>query len=140
MTSRTYNGVKPWDVETWFYENRRGVDPDYTSAITQIRWMRNGDYRPLAAAIRADKVDKAVLHTLAEQIEAGRLKLLRRKGEKRRNPEVGARNIYAALIYENAPGNAAIAKIADAFGISEQSVRQAVTGMRNGDRKWRQLR
>jgi hypothetical protein len=103
-----------------------------------FRWLWHGDLRPLVAAIdEGRQLPQAVLNLLANLIDEGRVTIKPRKRGAPKKPDKDARNIVAALAYENHPGNSdeAFAEIADAIGISEKSVRQAVTAWRKRKRK-----
>jgi hypothetical protein len=126
-------GQNLWDIEEAFYINHRGVDPEKARIFVILRWLSLGDLRPLAAAIdEGHQLDQAVLNLLANLIDEGRITIKPRKRGAPKKPDKTARDIVAALAYENHPGNSdeAFAEIADAIGMSEQSVRQAVTAWR----------
>jgi hypothetical protein len=133
-----------WDAETEFYANERGVDPDTARTFVILRWMGQGNFKPLIAAIDAGhKLDKAVLNALAFMLEGdiparmqpmfpAHLQLkLHRRGPARR-PENFMRNLAAARAYEAKDGKSdeAFADVAEVYGTSEQTIRQAVTASR----------
>jgi hypothetical protein len=125
---------EPWEIEEAFLVNRKGIDPDKAHVFVVLRWMALGDYRPLAAAIRAmDVMDDAWLALLAEQIEQGRLSLKHQRGGRPKNPQTQIRDITAALLYENDWGG--FEEIGNRLGMSEPSVRHALTALRRNAKK-----
>src|SRR5262249_5008623 len=79
MTKRKHNSNKildqdPWDVEHDLCINMEGLDPYTHRALIIIRWMHNGDLRPLLAAIERDELlHPEVLQFIAIMIKEGRL-------------------------------------------------------------------
>jgi hypothetical protein len=68
-------GHNLWDLEIEDWINHCGLHPDDARMWTILRWMYWGDLSPLAAAFRDRWVlDGAILNTLAEMIEEGRLR------------------------------------------------------------------
>jgi hypothetical protein len=131
------SGENLWDIEEAFYINHRGINPDTAHTFVILRWLWHGDLRPLVAAIdEGHQLDKAVLNLLANLIDEGRVTIKPRKRGAPKKPDKAARNIVAALAYENHPGNSkeAFAEIADAIGMSENSVAQAVTAWRKSNK------
>jgi hypothetical protein len=117
-----------WEVEEAFYTNHRGVDPDKAHVFVVLRWMVNGDYRPLAAAIRAgETMDDAWLAILAKHVEEDQLQLKRTRKGRPASLDAQIRNLVAKLLYER---GASAAEIADGLNISEASVRQVITAFR----------
>jgi hypothetical protein len=103
---------------------------------TIIHRMRLGDFRPLAAAIAEDGVHPAVGDELLRLIDEGRLKVTQRRRGARQQPDLFARKLQMFMAYKGlrASGDTsekAFAKVATEFGIGVESVRQAVTEMRN---------
>jgi hypothetical protein len=126
----------PWEIEEAYFVQERGVDPGIAHSIVVHRWIWHGNYKPLAAAIRAGKkLNDAVLDLLAQQIEEGKLTLRRQKGGRPRDLPAQIRNIRAALTYEAAPGNATVAHLADVLNTSEETIRKAVTASRRSRNK-----
>jgi hypothetical protein len=125
-----------WYDEITFYIER-GIDPEKARIFTILRWMWHGDFRPLAAAIVERQIPEEALTLLHDMIIEGRLKLVHGKRQRPKSPEAQARNIALALLYEEAqhPSAETFDKIAEAFGVSEQTVRQAVTRLRKARRK-----
>src|SRR5262249_40545691 len=98
-------------------------------------WMEMGDLHPLAAAITEGHVSNEVLKHLAHLIRSGaRLAVKRRRGKPKQAAK-DARDRITALMYElgifdSKRSDDAFREIAARFGVSEQSVRQAVTKFR----------
>src|SRR5215831_19349123 len=91
-----------WDVEVGYWIGNKGIDPNKARAFVIIRWMYNGDLRPLAAAIwKGQPLDQAVLNTLAKLIDDGRLTVKKPRHGRPKPPDKFARDILAAIIYEN---------------------------------------
>lgn len=131
------DGHNLWDIEEAFYINHGGVDPDKARTVVIFRWLWHGDLRPLAAAFdEGRQLPQAVLNLLHDMILEGRLTVTPRRRGSPKKPDKAARNIVAALAYENHPGKSkeAFAEIADAIGMSEQTVRQAVTAWRKSNK------
>jgi hypothetical protein len=123
-------GHNPWEIEAAFYVNYLGNDPDKARTAVIFRWMWHGDYRPLAWAIdEGHPLGQAVLNLLAEQIAEDRLRLKARKHNRPKDPSKPARTIVAALAYKAHTGKSdeAFAEVAEAIGVSEATIRQAVT-------------
>jgi hypothetical protein len=132
------DGLNLWEIEINFLTNKRGIDREKAKTFVIMRWLWNGDARPLVAAIdNRDPLDQAVLNLLAELIDRGRVIIKPRKRGAPKRPDKFARDTVAALAYEAHSGNSeeAFAEIADAIGMSEQSVRQAVTAWRKANVK-----
>jgi hypothetical protein len=140
---RKKSGLMPdawWDVETEFYINERGEDPDTARTVVILRWMWHGNFKPLIAAIDAGhNLDKAVLNALALMLEGDEKFPVRlqpvsgRRGRGRaQRPENMIRNLIAARAYEAEDGKSdeVFAYIAKAIGKSDRTVRQAVTAFR----------
>ena len=136
---RKKSGLMPdawWDVETEFYINERGEDPDTARTVVILRWMWHGNFKPLIAAIDAGhNLDKAVLNALAFMLEGdipARLQPLWRRRGRAKCPENWIRNLTAARAYEAKDGKSddAFADIAKTFGKSDRTIRQAVTALR----------
>jgi hypothetical protein len=126
-----------WDIEEAFYVNKRGFDPEKARTFVILHWLWRGDLHPLAAAIsEGHQLDQAVLNLLAILIYEGRVTIKPRKGGAPKKLGKAARDIAAALLYENHSGNSdeAFAEIADAIGMGEESVRQAVTAWRESNK------
>ena len=97
-------GHNEWDLEAWFYVNRRGIDREEARIFVILRWMWHGDFRPLAAAIW-EGGEGAVLHDvilcqLAKFIDEGRLKLVHNRKHRPKDPGTGIKRIMSALVYE----------------------------------------
>ncbi len=128
------DGHVPWNVEVEYWINNKGINPNKARTFVIIRWMYHGDLRPLVAAIRGGHpIDQDLLSWLAFMIDDGRLTVKPPRHGRPRPAAKFARDIIAALLYENrAADNSenAFREIAEALGISHQSVRQAVTRWR----------
>jgi hypothetical protein len=99
---------------------------------TIIRWMEMGDVRPLAAAITEGYASDEVFKRLADLIRRGaQLTVPRRRGKPKQAAKA-ARDLIFWLMYEprSKRSDEAFREIAAKFGVSEQSVRQAVTKFR----------
>ena len=105
-------------------------------------WMEMGDLRPLGAAITEGHASKQVLKHLAHLIRNGaQLTVKRGRGK----PKQAARDRILYLLYEygifdNKRSDDAFREIAAKFGVSEQTVRQAVTKLRKPPSKILTLR
>jgi hypothetical protein len=122
-----------WDVETAYYVNERGFDEHKARTITIMRWLYNGDMRALAAAIdEGHEIDPAVLNVLSRLIASGRVSVKPKRGGSPRKPERFGRNYAISLAYADHVGRSdeAIDWIAGAVGMSEATVRQAITAFR----------
>jgi hypothetical protein len=130
-----------WDDEIAFYTDQRGVDPEEARIVTILRWMWWGDFRPLAEAISKGHVPEEALNLLYDMIVEDRLKLVHRKYRGRpKSPQAQARRMGAALEYQEArlsgfSSKEAFEQIAEAVGMSEQNLRQAVTAWRKAQPK-----
>jgi ABC-type Fe3+-hydroxamate transport system substrate-binding protein len=130
-----------WNEEIAFYIEKRGLDPEEARIVTILRWTYYGDFRPLAEAIRVGRVPEEVLNLLYDMIVDGRLKVVHRKYRGRpRSPEAQARKFGIASVYGEArlsgsSSKEAFEQIAEALGMSEQTLRQAVTAWRKAQRK-----
>jgi hypothetical protein len=120
-----------WEIETEFWIDR-DFPPEVAHWLTIVRWMEQGDLRPLAAAIRKGDVDRAVLNHVVKMIDANRLRVVPRKRGSPKKPEALARDLLLARAYESRPGKSEtrIEDIAKAVGMSHQVVRQAITRWR----------
>jgi hypothetical protein len=126
MTRRNQNqmvGRNPWDVEAAYWIIKVGLRPAQAQAFTIIRWMRNGDLRPLAAAIVEGH--SSALHSLAQSIIDNPLTVKPLRRGRPKAPIKSARDLIATLSCKSHSENA-FKQVADCLGISEQSVRQAV--------------
>jgi hypothetical protein len=79
MAKRRRNSNKildqdPWDVEHDLCIDMEGLDPHTHRALIIIRYMHNGDLRPLLAALERDEpLHPEVLQFMAIMIKEGRL-------------------------------------------------------------------
>jgi hypothetical protein len=115
-------------------------DLDPTRFLTLMGNMRNGDLRPLAAAIWEGPVEPIVLYYLALMIDEGlviakgRVTVKRPRGRPQQR-EKSVRDRMIAQLYEklaeNIPSADALQKAADTFRTTEAAVRKAVTSWRS---------
>jgi hypothetical protein len=121
-----------WDIETQYWIDD-DFPPEVAHWLTIVRWMHQGDLRPLAAAIRKGNVDPAVLSVIAKMIDEGWLRVVRSRRGSPKKPETFARDLVAALAYEakgDEGSDEAFERIASAIVVSPQVVRQAVSRWR----------
>jgi hypothetical protein len=131
-----------WDIEVAFYVNECGVDLEKARAFVILRWMCNGDFKPLAAAIweggPGGNLDDAVLATLAQLIDDGRVKLVPKGRGRPKYPAKDARRIVAGASYEagdpKRKSDERIEEIGEQLGMSPQSVRNAITAWKKRKR------
>jgi hypothetical protein len=134
MTKRNtaqVDGRNLWDIEIALLIELE-IPPDEARNDTIIRWMEMGDLRPLAAAITESHASEEVLKRLADLIHRGaQLTLPRRRGKPKQAAK-HSRDLIFWLMYEphSKRSGDAFREITDKFGVSEQSVRQAVTKFR----------
>lgn len=124
-------GRDPWEWEIAYLINVKGIDPDTARLLVTARWAWNGDLRPLRAAIHQGH-NEIVLNIVATMIAEGRL-IVKHPRNRPKSPDKDARDIVAALLYENRTtenSEKAFNEIANALCMSHQSVRQAVTRSR----------
>ena len=143
---------QPWEIEVAFYTNERGVDPDKARIFTMLRWLYYGDLRPLEAAIdEGREIDRAVLNFLADMISSDpsrlgepppyRLEAVKLSRGRPIKPELFVRGHIAAREYEHSRALQAegsdegFERIGKKYGISPQTVRQAVTAARKAQNK-----
>jgi hypothetical protein len=138
-------GQNPWDIDIDFLINHRGIDPDKARTVTVLRWMYWGDLRPLAATIwqagdnsaATITLEKALLNHLATMIDDGRLTAQARWPSRPMKLDKSAQYIVAALLYEDFSTSScsddAFQKVAGIMGMSEKTVRRAVTSLRKSN-------
>jgi hypothetical protein len=123
-----------WDIETAFYVEQQGIDPEKARLFVILRWMILGDFRPLEEAIRkGGAIDDAILGLLAKMISERRLKLLPKRRGRPKAAYSFARNFLVGTAYEDkqdSSSDEAVVHIAQTIGMSEQTVRRAVTQWR----------
>jgi hypothetical protein len=130
-------GSNPWEIEIAILKSN-GIDPEKARTVTIMRWMWMGDLRPLAWSIDQEHdLPPGVLNLLHDLIVEDRLTLKPRKHNAPKRPGKFARDYIAALAYEEHDGKSdeAFAYIANAIGMSKQTVRQAVTRLRKANNK-----
>jgi hypothetical protein len=128
-------GLDPWDYEIALRVDQ-GMDPQKAKELVIRRWMQAGDLRPLSATIKKDGLLRgSVLGLLVQMIDTGRLKVPRKQGHPQ-DPEAAVRDQFAADTYEEFLKDCVVGSddlfgaVARVCGVSEQSVRQAVTARR----------
>ena len=134
MTKRNtaqVDGRNLWDIEIALLIELE-IPPDEARNETIIRWMEMGDLRPLAAAITEGYASDEMLKRLAELIRRGAQLTLPRGRGKPKNAAKHSRDLIFWLMYggHSKRSDDAFREIADKFGVSEQTVRQAVTKFR----------
>jgi hypothetical protein len=140
MTKRKLDkihGHDPWEIDAAALK-AASEELDQASArnVVVIRWMQRGDLRPLSAALRnGGELSGAVRSSLADMIDKGLLTVKRGRRGRPKQPANNARNRITACMYElgifdSKRSDDAFREIANMFGVSEQSVRQAVTKLR----------
>jgi hypothetical protein len=135
MNKRKLNkidGRNLWDIEIELL-TKIDVPLDEARNETIIDWMRMGDLRPLAAAITEGYVSDEMLTNLADLISSGAQLTLPRSRGKPKQAAKGSRDLIFWLMYERGGSKRSddrFRQIAETFGVSEQSVRQAVTKFR----------
>jgi hypothetical protein len=144
------DGRDPWEIEIEYYLSLH-IGPEAARAHTISRWMQMGDLRPLHAAIvkalasdnneTAALVDKEILESLKTLIDDGRLVVKPRRGGRPESSEKYVRNLNAALRYEKVSAgkksDVAYKEVARDLGMTEATVREAVTEMRTTHPEWR---
>jgi hypothetical protein len=134
-----------WNDEIAYWTHIVGCSPEAARTFTILRWLGEGDLRPLEAAIvEGHQIDQAVLNLVADMISSDatrfgepppyRLKAVPLRRGRPKNPEHLARNVLAALAYkkrENGEASdEAFDRIAKRLGTSDRTIRQAVTAFR----------
>jgi hypothetical protein len=121
-------GRDPWDVEHDLCIDMEGLDPSMHRALIIIRYMHNGDLRPLLAAIQdGDPLHPDVLQIMASMIKEGRLIAKPVGRGKRFVPSKDTRDYMAALLRES--GNTS-EWVANRLGMSKAAVDKALTHWR----------
>jgi hypothetical protein len=128
-------GLEPWDYEIALRIDL-GMDQQKAKELVIRRWMQAGDLRPLSAAVKKDGLLRgSVLRLLVQMIDTGQLKVPAKQGHPQ-VPEAAARDEFAADTYEEFLKDHVVGSddlfraVAEVCGVSEQSVRQAVTDRR----------
>jgi hypothetical protein len=134
-------GYTEWDIEVRDLESRPGFDSEKARTHVILKWMGAGDFRPLAAAITEGRdLDDAVLKLLAKLITDGHLILKRTSRNRPPSPVADVKRMIAAATYDmwskdgTYRSDQAFAEIAKFYGMSEPSVRGAVTQLRKRQR------
>src|SRR5262249_17272984 len=125
-----------WEIELL---TKFEIPLDEARYETIFQWMRMGDLRPLAAAITEGYASKEMLEDLADLIRNGAQLTVKRGRGKPKQAAKDARDRITAHMYDlglfdrlrkRKRSDDAFREIAARFGVSEQSVRQAVTKFR----------
>ena len=129
-----------WDTEAQLHINEFGMDLATARTVVIVRWMLHGNFKPLIAAINAgDNLDKVVLNMLASMLEGSKMfpvhlqPVSRGRGRVRAmRPENMIRDWAIARVYEATDGKSdeVFAALAKVVGVSDQTIRQAVTADR----------
>jgi hypothetical protein len=140
-----------WDYEIAFYIKKMGLEPHKARTITLLRWLHHGNLRPLAAVIaEGHEIDQAVLNALAMMISPERFSLgppinytspfrieaVPTRGHGRPKdvaPWIRTSVLaqtYAKHIGDGKKSDEVFRQIAEAVGVSESTVRQAVSAYR----------
>ena len=138
-TQDKYGDSNLWDWEIEYLTKLKQADPDKARSDVIVRWMELGNLRPLATAIaEGHPLSEDVLISLAGLILHDRLTFKPDRGRpKQANKD--ARDIVAWLLYvsstyDEVASDDKFKLIAEELGVSEQSVRQAVTALRKSQR------
>ena len=134
MSKRKLNkidGRNLWDMEIELL-TKIDIPLDEARNETIIRWMEMGDLHPLAAAITEGYASDEVLKRLAELVSRGAQLTVKRGRGKPKQAAKAARDLIFWLMYEghSKRSDDEFREIAKKFGVSEQTVRQAVTKFR----------
>jgi len=125
------DGRNLWDMEIALL-TEIDIPLDEARNETIIRWMEMGDLHPLAAAITEGYASDEVFKRLAELIASGAQLTLPRPRGKPKQAAKAARDLIFWLMYNprSKRSDDVFREIAAKFGVSEQTVRQAVTKFR----------
>jgi predicted transcriptional regulator YheO len=128
------DGRNLWDWEIELLTKLEMPLHDARNDIISL-WMGMGDLRPLADAITEAHASRQVLKHLAHLIHSGAQLTVKRGRGKPKQATKAARDRIIWLLYENGlfdskRSDDAFREIAAKFGVSEQTVRQAVTKLR----------
>jgi hypothetical protein len=127
--------------DLWIFEIRHlqaelGLSEDDAWTATILKWMLDGDFRPLAAAIREGRpLSDNVLKALAQMIEEDRL-TTKHDGHRPVDPTKFAREKVAALMYDtltkgcDSSRKEALGDVAAILSMTENTVQTAVTRWR----------
>jgi hypothetical protein len=135
-------GLDPWDWQINLLVEG-GMDRHKAKSIVVMNWMKAGDPGPLLALIREEKMLRGpALWLLVQMLQSGQLVFKKGRG-RRPDPEAAARDQFAADTYEEmlkeeqeflkdyeVNSDRLFRAIGAATGVSEESVRQAVTTSR----------
>ena len=128
-------GLKPWDYEIALRVDQ-GMSHHDAKSFVVMRWMRAGDFRPLAAMIRKEGLLRGpIVGLLAGMIDTGQLTVKQGRGRPQ-DPEAFVRDEFAADTYEDFQKYYEVASddlfecLGSISGVSPESIRQAVTARR----------
>jgi hypothetical protein len=135
MSERKLNkidGHDPWEIEVAHWVENFKLDPIDARALTVIRWMLNGDLRPLAAALRAGPLDPPVLSQLLRLIDEHRLTVKTGRRGAASPPDKFPRDLAAAIFYQNKisagiKSDQAVEEVASELGLTSDNVRKICT-------------
>jgi hypothetical protein len=126
-----------WETEITDRAEHWGTTENDTRAGVIIRWMEEGDLRPLAVHLGSGSIHPAVADQLIQMINHQQLKVVTGKKGRPKKPELFARTIETGLDYErrNVAGASAATfeKISAERGVGESTARADV-------RNWRKSR
>jgi hypothetical protein len=139
--------TKVWDklkLDPWDYEIElrvdQGMDRNKAEELVIQRWMQAGDLRPLSALIRKHGLLAGpILTLLMQMIENGWLVVNRGRGRPE-HPVAATRDEFAADTYLDfqqyykVGSDDLFRAVAAVCGVSEQTVRQAVTARRSSNK------
>src|SRR6516225_229914 len=124
--------LEPWDWEINLL-HEQGMSEHEAKCYVIMKWMKAGNFKPMLASIKENKVLRApVLSLLAQMIETGQLTFKKGRGRPS-DPEAAVRDLFAADAYEDflkhhqVKSDVVFRALGRVAGVSEESVRQAVT-------------
>jgi hypothetical protein len=134
-------GMEPWEAEVRYFIGR-GISPENARIFTIMHWMYLGDFRPLSAATKETQgqLHKAILSTLMQMIDEGRLQVKAKGRGRPRKPELLAEQFLSVLAYERTSlkgrtSDERFDVIADVMGTSPENIRRAVATLRKAAAK-----
>lgn len=139
--------LEPWDWEMNLLHDQ-GMDPYKAECLVITKWMKAGNFKPMLASIRENKVLRGpALGLLVKMIESGQLTFKKGRGRPP-DPEAAVRNLLSADTYEDflkeeqdflrdhrVNSEGLFRAIGSLGGRSEESIRQAVTAKRKAKTK-----
>ena len=120
-----------WETEIEWCVKHYNMDEETARAIVIIRWMEEGDLRPLARHLGAGHINPVVCDQLIQMINHRELEVVRKRGSPKK-PELFAQAIMAARAYDGRKGPSAVAleQIAAEQHRSVKAIEAAITGVR----------